>query len=465
MGMRNVYRLWSAALKDGEKFPVLGTTVPKLLPQVDDTEFDFGDGTNSWDLRIYGSAAANYISWDASANDLKFEDNVSIMFGTGTAAGQGAAGDIEMRWDGTDFDILQATTNSSIKLGISGAGIDLQLYGDTVGADMLWDQSADSLLLGDGTTLLVGSGTARTLNALVPTFQVQGTTVGVDGALAAVLYSATAAEGPEIILARSKSATLGTNTIVANNDSLGRIVAMGADGSTGFDPAAAIVFEVANTPGAATDMPGRILFQTSPDGSQTPATRLTVLSGATTVAQAQLGTAGTSTGALLMAGTTSGVVTLTVGAAAGTWTMQLPAAVGAAGQQLTDAAGNGICTWDAASLGAWKNDLGILDPHDALAAVVSAPTHIFTYNKDVLPVGQNDGNGAQFTGIFAEEAPWAMYGKRDGFRSGIAFSNINAFGYARAAIQAIYEDLCDTIRALPAEVQARLPESVRAKLA
>ena len=287
--------------------------------------------------------------------------------------------------------------------------------------------------------VVVGHTGQITFNALVPELQVLGSTVGVDGALAVALYSSSAAEGPEIILARSKSATLGTNTIVATNDSLGRIVFMGADGGTGFDPAAAIVAEVANTPGAATDMPGRLLFQTSPDASQTPATRMTILSGATTVAQAQLGTAGTSTGAMLMAGATSGVLTLTVGAAAGTWTMQLPAAVGSAGQQLTDASGDGVCTWAAASLGEWKNDLGVLDPHEALEAVVGAPTHRFTYNKEAMPLGQWAPPDVM-TGIFAEEAPWAMHGERDGYRSGVAFSTINAFGYARAAIQALYED-------------------------
>ena len=145
-------------------------------------------------------------------------------------------------------------------------------------------------------------------------------------------------------------------------------------------------------------------------------------------------------GGLLFNGTTSGVVTLTVAAAAGTWTMQLPAAVGAAGQQLTDAGGDGITSWAAASLREWKHDLGILDPHKALDAVVSAPTHIFTFNKDAMPAGQW-APPDRMTGVFADEAPWAMHGERDGLRNGIAFSNINSFGYARAAIQALYEDL------------------------
>ena len=329
--------------------------------------------------------------------------------------------------------ILNAPSGDTIRLAIGNTDVF-----DVAAASVTLP--AGDLLIANGFGEVIGHSAQITFNALIPELQVLGTVVGVDGAAAVALYSATAAEGPEIILARSKSATLGTNTIVANNDSLGRILFMGADGSTGFDPAAAIVAEVAGTPGAATDMPGRLLFQTSPDGSQTPATRMTILSGATTVAQAQLGTAGTSTGALLFGGATSGVVTLTVAAVAGTWTMELPAAVGAAGQQLTDAGGNGITSWAAASIKEWKNDLGILDPHEALTAVVQAPTHRFTYNKAVMPAGQWAPPDVM-TGIFAEEAPWAMHGERDGLRSGIAFSNINAFGYARAAIQALYEDL------------------------
>ena len=152
------------------------------------------------------------------------------------------------------------------------------------------------------------------------------------------------------------------------------------------------------------------------------------------------GLAGTATGSFVMSGATSGVVTVTVAATAGTWTMTLPAAVGAAGQQLTDAAGDGITSWGAASLGEWKNDLGILDPHEALLAVVSAPTHRFTYKANVMPAGQWAPTD-EMTGIFAEEAPWAMHGRRDGYRSGIAFSNVNAFGYVRAAVQGLYEDL------------------------
>lgn len=70
----------------------------------------------------------------------------------------GDADDITMAWDGTDFDVLQATANSSIKWGIDGAGIDQVWYGDTASTNMTWDQSADSLIF-NGAARIVWTGT------------------------------------------------------------------------------------------------------------------------------------------------------------------------------------------------------------------------------------------------------------------------------------------------------------------
>lgn len=152
-----------------------------------------------------------------------------------------------------------------------------------------------------------------------------------------------------------------------------------------------------------------------------------------------LGAAAGTNASIVLTGSTSGTTTIQCAVAAGAWAMTLPAAVGMAGQQLTDAGGNGITSWAAASFGAWKNDLGILDPREALARVLKSPTHHFTYNKDVMPAGQSHYDGAEFMGIFAEEARWAMHGLDDG-KSG-AFSPVNAVGYLRAAVEALYNEL------------------------
>jgi len=248
--------------------------------------------------------------------------------------------------------------------------------------------------------------------------------------------------------------TAATPTVVTTGDDELLIQAFGYGGASGYVESARLTMESTGTI-ADTRVGGQIVFSTATDAAPSVLTTALTINAAQEVVARNIiraGTAGTLTGQLHLAGGTSGQVSILAQEAAGTWTMRLPAAVGSAGQQLTDGAGDGVTSWAAASLGEWKNDLGILDPKDALKAVISAPTHRFTYNAEVMPAGQWAPSDAM-TGIFAEEAPWAMHGKRDGYRSGIAFSAVNAFGYARAALEALYDELKD----LRQEVKALQP--------
>jgi hypothetical protein len=68
--------------------------------------------------------------------------------------------------------------------------------------------------------------------------------------------------------------TVASPTIVASEDSLGGLVAQGYDGAT-RRIGAQMTFEVDGTPGSS-DMPGRIVFSTTPDGSATPVERLRI---------------------------------------------------------------------------------------------------------------------------------------------------------------------------------------------
>lgn len=76
---------------------------------------------------------------------------------------------------------------------------------------------------------------------------------------------------------KSRSATVGTNTIVQNGDVLGSVEFMGADGSsaTGYPIAATISALVEGTPGT-NDMPGRLVFSTTADGASSPTERMRI---------------------------------------------------------------------------------------------------------------------------------------------------------------------------------------------
>ena len=74
---------------------------------------------------------------------------------------------------------------------------------------------------------------------------------------------------------RSRGTSVGTNTIVASGDRLGMVRFAGANG-TGYDSAAEIYAEVDGTPGAASDMPGRLVFSTTADGASSPTERMRI---------------------------------------------------------------------------------------------------------------------------------------------------------------------------------------------
>lgn len=80
---------------------------------------------------------------------------------------------------------------------------------------------------------------------------------------------------PRIYLSKSRSATVGGNTIVQNNDGLGQIAFIGNNGTT-TNIAAEIRGWVDGTPGATNDMPGRLVFSTTSDGSGTPTERMRI---------------------------------------------------------------------------------------------------------------------------------------------------------------------------------------------
>ncbi len=144
----------------------------------DNASIDFGDGTDirvKWDatklaitqaapdsaihlgvsgagidLNLFGDTVGYDLTWDQSANSLIFKDNAKLVIGTGS--------DIVFLWDGTDLLVSQATANSIIKWGVSGAGINHVWYGDTATYDMQWDQTNNQLNFLDNAKISIGTG-------------------------------------------------------------------------------------------------------------------------------------------------------------------------------------------------------------------------------------------------------------------------------------------------------------------
>jgi hypothetical protein len=80
--------------------------------------------------------------------------------------------------------------------------------------------------------------------------------------------------GCDILLTKSRGATVGTHTVVQSGDDLGNLYFGGSDGSS-YVNAARISAAVDGTPGS-NDMPGRLVFSTTADGAATPTARMTI---------------------------------------------------------------------------------------------------------------------------------------------------------------------------------------------
>ena len=112
----------------------------------------------------------------------------------------------------------------------------------------------------------------------------------------------------------------------------------------------------------------------------------------------------------------------------------LPGTNGTAGQQLQTTGGRPVSALSWASASSTRDVkilAGLLEPQDALAAVLAAPVHRFRYK----PGAGTQDSTTEYAGIVADEAPWAMH------FNGTILNPVNTTGYAFGAIQALQAEI------------------------
>ena len=103
---------------------------------------------------------------------------------------------------------------------------------------------------------------------------IQSYSTGAQSGVTAVRWSADDIP-PRLQVGKSRSATIGTYTIVQSGDGLGGLYFYGDDGTDLVSDAASIIAFVDGTPGA-NDMPGRLTFNTTADGASTTTERMRI---------------------------------------------------------------------------------------------------------------------------------------------------------------------------------------------
>ena len=232
--------------------------------------------------------------------------NNTITTVTGANAIQGEA---NLTFDGTSLKLGQ--TQSKINLNTSDAsddkflsingggdasqsrGAGITFYGNEVGSNegRLWIGAGNSgsangfinfntaglerVRIDSSGSLLLGTTSSKDVG-FTHKLQLEGTSTAPHSF--SIIANRADAHAAHIDIAKSRGASVGSNTVVQDDDYLGHIVFRGADGTDLASSGAQISAAVDGTPGS-NDMPGRLEFKTTADGAASPTERMRIDSG------------------------------------------------------------------------------------------------------------------------------------------------------------------------------------------
>ena len=266
--------------------------------EVDDISSGFNGGTAAFTLQVNGqnvspgSSNNIIVSLGGVIQNPGTDYNIAgstITFTTNPASGLSFFGlvlgqqvDIQSLADGTsptmsaptitgdlsiaDKIVHTGDTNNAIRFPAADT-----IAAETAGAERLRVDSSGNLLLGHSSARPIAGSTNRK-------FQIEAT--DASASLSITRVGANSAGG-FLSFGKSRSASIGGNTIVNDGDVLGTISFAGADGTNLESRGADIQAAVDGTPGV-DDMPGRLIFKTSPDGSVSTTERMRIDSSGNT---------------------------------------------------------------------------------------------------------------------------------------------------------------------------------------
>ena len=160
---------------------------------------------------------------------------------------------IDFKVGGTD-EMTLSSTGLVINEGSNDRDVRIEGNGDANA--FFLDGSVDRIYFGRGVDTDINGFNGR--------LQLSGTDFDTSG-MSMIRYS-DSTPGPSLVFAKSRNATLGSNTIVQNGDQLGKIRFTGADGVDFGNTAGEIQCFVDGTPGE-NDMPGGFAFSTAADSA------------------------------------------------------------------------------------------------------------------------------------------------------------------------------------------------------
>ena len=213
-------------------------------------EVDGTPGTNDMPGRLVFSTTADGAASPTERMRITNAGNVGIGTANPTAR----------------LTVVDSTSQDAVRITQTGTGNALVVEDAT-------NPDATPFVVDASGQLTVGSTTRSTLGSVTPNVLVQNNTSGTANGIGVASWLASTA-GSKLALGKSRSATIGTNSVVLSGDALATISFSGDDGAA-FVDAASITAAVDGTPGT-NDMPGRLVFSTTADGASSPTERMRI---------------------------------------------------------------------------------------------------------------------------------------------------------------------------------------------
>jgi len=167
------------------------------------------------------------------------------------------------------LDVTGDTTLSNIAGGIvfneGSADVDFRVESNGEANMLVVDGGNNAVVIGE-------SAADTNISGGTPAFQIIGSAFDSFMSLTRRVASASA---PVLALTKSRNTSVGSHTIVQDGDTIGEIVFFADDGTDLDSRVAAIKGDIDGTPGA-NDTPGRLIFMTTEDGSNSPTERMRI---------------------------------------------------------------------------------------------------------------------------------------------------------------------------------------------
>jgi hypothetical protein len=176
--------------------------------------------------------------------------------------------------NGTTGSALYVRTNgSATDFGLIGHyGTDFYVNNNSNGPTRFFTNGSERARIDSSGRLLVGTSSSRQLGG---TSERQVLIESTTGTGLGILRNSNDDTPGILTLGKTRGTSNGSSTIVQNNDYLGIINFVGADGVDANTYGAQITCQVDGTPGA-NDMPGRLMFSTCADGDSSPTERMRI---------------------------------------------------------------------------------------------------------------------------------------------------------------------------------------------